>query len=211
MLKIAISCNKHYAIVFITYKLYFRYMRKTPLIILLAIICHVAIAQKYIPKIGNNSIINYNVEATAVGQKIQLMLTVTSVTDPVTLGWSIPGLGTGSYQMSAKGLESGTKMKLKEPGYGVTKLKDDETLLVLSKSTFSDLTKNQAFELNNGKFTVKTDETVYKINDKDADVIHAVSANGKVDIWILNNADFPLVCKLTGFGGFDIDLASIKE
>jgi len=177
------------------------------------VLCHVAIAQKYVPKLGNGSVINYNVEATAVGQKIQLMLTVTSVTDPVTLGWSIPGLGTGSFQMTATGFASGTKMKLREPGDGVTKLKDDETILVLSKSTFADLTKTQGFVLNGGKFTVKTDPppAPYLINDKEADVIHAVSANGKVDIWVLNNPDFPLICKLTGFGGFDFDLATIKE
>jgi hypothetical protein len=186
-------------------------MKKTTLIILLGILSHIAAAQMYVPKIGNNSVINYNVEATAVGQKVQLMLTVTSITDPVTMAWSIPGLGTGAYQISATGLASGTKMKIKEPAEGLTKLKDDETLLVLSKNTFNDLTKNQAFELNGGKFAVKTDGTTYKINDKDADVIHAVSANGKVDIWVLNNPDFPLICKLTGFGGFDFDLASIKE
>jgi hypothetical protein len=186
-------------------------MKKTPLIVLMAILCHVAVAQKYVPKIGNNSVINYNVEATAVGQKVQLMLTVSSVTDPVTMAWAIPGLGTGIFQMSAAGLASGTKMKLKEPGEGITKLKDDETILVLSKNTFNDLTKDQAFGLNGGKFTVKADATAYKINDKEADVIHAVSANGKVDIWVLNNPDFPLICKLTGFGGFDFDLASIKE
>jgi hypothetical protein len=186
-------------------------MKKVSLIILMAIAGNLAFGQKYSPKIGNNSVINYNVEATAVGQKVQLMLTVTSITDPVTMAWSIPGLGTGAYQMSAAGLASGTKMKIKEPAEGLTKLKDDETLLVLSKNTFTDLTKNQAVELNGGKFAVKTDGTAYKINDKDADVVHAVSANGKVNIWILNNPDFPLICKLTGFGGFDFDLASIKE
>jgi hypothetical protein len=188
-------------------------MKKLFLIILMAVLCHAAIAQKYVPKIGNNTVINYNVEATAVGQKVQLTLTVTSITDPVTMAWSIPGLGTGTYQMSAAGFASGTKMKIKEPAEGITKLKDDETLLVLSKSEFADLIKTQSFGLNNGKFTVKTDATPapYMINDKEADVIHVVSANGKVDIWVLNNPDFPLICRLTGFGGFDFDLASIKE
>ena len=66
--------------------------------------------------------------------------------------------------------------------------------------------------LNKGKFDAKPDTLKYKINDKEADVIHAATANGKVHIWILNNPDFPLICRLTGNpGGIDFDLLSIKE
>ena len=188
-------------------------MKKISLIIVAAFICHITIAQKYLPKISDNAVINYNVFATAVGQQIQLKLTIVSVIDPVVMKWDIPGLGTGSYQLSAKGFESGTKMRLKEPEDGVTKLKDDETIMLISKSAFSDLVKTQSFTLNNTKFTVKAVDTApYKINDKEADVIHALSANGKVDIWILNDPDFPLICKLSGSPqGIDVDMLNITE
>jgi len=187
-------------------------MKKTALILLAALLANAAMAQKYVPKIGVNAVINYDVVATASGQQIPLTLTMESVTDPVIFRWAIPGLGIGKFQLSPAGFQSGTKMRLEEPQDGTTKLKDDETIMVLSKDSFNNLVKNQTFMLNKGKFDAKPDTLKYKINDKEADVIHAATANGKVHIWVLNNPDFPLICRLTGNpGGIDFDLLSIKE
>jgi hypothetical protein len=187
-------------------------MKKLSMVILMAISSHLTIAQKYLPIISANTVINYNAMATNVGQTVQLKLTVVSLTDPVTLGWQIPGFGQGTYQFTAAGFESGTKMKIKEPADGVTKLKDDETIMVISKKSFAGLVKDQTMVFNGATFTVKPLTAPYKINDLEADVVHAVSANGKVEIWVLNNPEFPLLCKLSGNpGGIDLDLANIKE
>ena len=187
-------------------------MKKLVLMLFAALFGLAAGAQKYVPKISANSVINYNVLATSTGQQIPLNLVMVSVTDPVTFQWTIPGLGTGKFQLSTTGFQSGTKMRLKEPQDGTTKLKDDETVMVLSKDSYNSLIKNQFFMLNNGKFSTKTDTATYKINNKPADVIHAATANGKVEIWVLNDPDFPLICRLTGNPqGIDLDLTNIKE
>lgn len=180
----------------------------------MALVCgNIIYAQKFIPKIGVGSALNYNVIATNSGQQIPLTLNIISVNEPMKIKWNLPGLGSGSFLIPVKALESGTKMRLEEPSPNQdTQFKDDETLMFISKSTLADLVKNQTFALNNIKFTVKPSTTAYQINSKDADVFHAVSANGKAEIWILNNPDFPMICKLTGNpGGIDFDLTTVKE
>lgn len=170
-------------------------------------------AQKYVPQLKNGSVLNYSAHSRAFGQDIPLTLTIGSITAPVQLKYSIPQLGNGTFEMSAKAMESGKKMALKEPQMdGVTKLKDDETFAVISKSTFSNLTTNKTFVLNGQTFNVTTDATPYKINDKEADVFYATTANGKTKLWILNNPDFPLICKLEGGPqGIDLSLSKIQE
>jgi hypothetical protein len=188
-------------------------MNKLYVVVLALLIGNMAFAQKYVPKVGVGTKINYNVMATAVGQQVPLTLTVISLNDPMKLKWDVPGLGTGSIMMSAKALESGTKMRLEEPAPNEdTQYKDDETLLVISKNALNDLIKNQAFEFNKIKFIAKPLAVPYKINDQEADVLYATTANGKIAVWILNNPDFPIICKFTGNPkGFDLDLANIKE
>jgi hypothetical protein len=172
-----------------------------------------AFAQKYVPQIKNGTVINYSAHSRAFGQDIPLTLTLTSISAPVQMKYSIPQLGTGTFEMSEKAMESGKKIALREPQMdGVTKLKDDETLAVLSKNTFNSLTTNKTFELNGQTFKVTEDTSAYKINDKEADVFYAETANGKTKLWILNNPGFPLICKLQGGPqGIDLSLNSIQE
>lgn len=188
-------------------------MKKISLLVLALIWGNVILAQKFVPKIGVGSALNYNVIAVNSGQQIPLTLNIISMNDPMKIKWNLPGLGTGSFLIPVKALESGTKMRLEEPSADQdTKFKDDETLMFISKSALADLVKNQTFSINKVKFTVTPSTAPYQINSKDADVFHAVSANGKAEIWILNNPDFPMICKLTGNpGGIDFDLKTIKE
>lgn len=170
-------------------------------------------AQKYVPQIKTGTVLNYNAYSRAFGQDVPLTLTIISLTAPVQLQFNVPQLGTGTFEMSAKAMESGKKMAIKEPSAdGVTKLKDDETLAVLSKNTFTNLTTNKTFDLNGQTFNVAADTSAFKINDKEADVFYAITANGKTKLWILNNPDFPLICKLEGGPqGIDLSLKSLKE
>ncbi|WP_419801276.1 hypothetical protein [Mucilaginibacter sp.] len=170
-------------------------------------------AQKYVPQIKTGTVLNYTAYHKAFGQEVPLTLTVLSTTAPVQLKFYVPQLGTGTFEMSAKAVESGKKMAIKEPSMDdITRLKDDETLAILSKTTFNNLKTNNSFELNGQTFTVAADATPFKINDKEADVFYAATANGKTKLWILNDPDFPLICKLTGGPqGIDLNLQSIKE
>lgn len=188
-------------------------MKKICLFVFTLMVGNIVLGQKYIPKISVNSVFNYNVIANSTGQQIPLTITVLNLTDPLRMKWGIPGLGSGTFEISAKGFESATKMHLSEPTPDdITKLKDNESVMVISKNQFTSLLNNQSFDMNGAKFTIRPTTIPYKINDKEADVIHAATANGKVEMWILNNPDFPLICKLTGNPqGIDFDQTSIKE
>lgn len=170
-------------------------------------------AQKYVPQIKTGTVLNYTAYHKAFGQDVPLTLTILSIVAPVQLQFYVPQLGKGVFEISAKAVESGKKMAIREPGIDeVTKLKDDETLAFLSRNTFNNLITNKTFELSGQTFTVTTDTTPFKINDKEADVFYAITANGKTKLWILNNPDFPLICRLTGGPqGIDLNLQSIKE
>jgi hypothetical protein len=188
-------------------------MKKICVLIFALILSNIAVAQKFVPKVGVGTVLNYNIIATSSGQQIPLVLSVISINDPMKLKWDLPGIGTGSFLIPSKAIESGTKMRLEEPSPNVdTKFKDNETIMFISKSSFAELVKDQTFTINKIKFTVKASDTPVQINGKDADVLHAVNAKGDVEIWILNNPDFPVICKLTGNpGGIDFDLRTVKE
>jgi len=188
-------------------------MKKLFLSFTLTLICVSLFAQKYIPTIKPGTVLNYSVALKNMGQNIDLNLTFTSLGDPIKIQWNVPGYGAGSIEMAAKALESGKKIVLSPPEPdAVTKLKDDEALLLVPRSVYSDAVKNKAFELNGFKFAVITDTATYKINNKVTDIIHAVAANGKNEIWILNNPDFPIICQGKGVTrGIDFYLTSIKE
>jgi hypothetical protein len=170
-------------------------------------------AQKYVPVIKEGTVLNYDGFSKALGQHIPLILTIKSLGDPLKIQWYVDGYGTGSFEIPAMALDSGKKLVIKQPDPdGVTKMKNDETLIVISKATFGSLVKNNAFELNGQKFTVSSDTTTYKINDKIADVLHAVGENGKSELWVVNNPDFPLVYKAKSVTrGVDFTLTGIKE
>ncbi len=188
-------------------------MKKLIVLCVGLLISHVIMAQKYLPQIGIGTVFNYNVVASSSGQQIPLALTIVSLNDPMKLKWSLPGIGAGSFLIPRKALDSGTKMRLEEPAPDVdTKFKDDETIMFISKAQLDDIIKKQEFSISHMKFKVVPSATTYQINGKDVDTFHAVTANSSVEIWILNNPDFPLITKLTGNpGGIDFDLKNIKE
>jgi len=171
-----------------------------------------ALPQKYVPQIKTGTVLNYTAYARAFDKTLPAVLTISEINAPMRIKWLINGLGTGTYEISAKAIQSGTKMALREPGFEeVTKLKDSETLAFLSKDTFTALISNKAFELNGQKFTVTEGAPSYMIDGKEADTFYAVTANGKTKIWILNNPDFPLICKIEGAPqGIDLALNSVQ-
>ena len=189
-------------------------MKKIIAFAFFAALYSVAFAQKYIPVIKQGTVINYDAYSVGLGQHIPLVLTVKSLGDPVVLQWDVEGYGTGTFEIPAKAMQTGTKLVFKQPNPdGVTKLKDNETIIVLSQSIFNGLVKDKAFELSGQQFTTVTDTTTYTLNNKPADVLHAKTANGKNEIWVLNNPGFPLIYrgKSNAGSGIDITLTGVKE
>jgi hypothetical protein len=189
-------------------------MKKIILATLFLLLATATFAQKYIPVIKIGTVMNYTAHLRNSGQNIPISLTIKSTGDPMNVQWYVDGLGTGVFSISAKAQESGTKVAIRTPqDDDITKLKDDETFVTVSKAIYTSMAANQPFELNGIKFNVvANDTTVYKINNKIAPVLHATSANGKGQLWVLNNPDFPLICgEMMIAKGIDLTLMSVKE
>ncbi|MDP9047422.1 MAG: hypothetical protein M3N14_04745 [Bacteroidota bacterium] len=188
-------------------------MKSLLVLALLSVLYAGAFAQKYVPVIKEGSVITYDAYSVSLGQHIPLVITIKSLGDPVKIQWDIEGYGTGNFEIPAKAIESATKLVIKQPDPdGVTKMKDNETLLVLSRTLFNAMMKDKTFELNSQKYTVASDTATYKINNKPADVYHAISDNGKSEVWVLNNPTFPLVYRAKSVTrGVDFTLTGIKE
>jgi len=170
-----------------------------------------ASAQKYVPVIKEGTVLNYDVMSSASGQHATITLKYLTFTPPIKMSWNIPFVGAGTFEMSAKSLESGTKLFASEPDVDdVTKLDDNQTVLVLSKATFNDLVNTKSFKVNGYTFNVQPDTAAFKINQKDADVFHAVSTKGHRELWILNNPAWPLVCKSLNVSGIDYSIVSVQ-
>jgi hypothetical protein len=122
-------------------------------------------------------------------------------------------VGKGFFEMSAKSMQSATKTLAEEPMPDeTTTMKDDEALLVLSKDTYNSMVNNKSFQLNGYTFNVQADTAAFKINKLDADVFYAVSTKGNRKIWVLNNPDFPLICKSYKVTDYiDFEITAIKE
>jgi nucleoid DNA-binding protein len=170
-------------------------------------------AQKYIPEIKEGTVLNYGVISQATGQQAVVALTIASLGDPIKINWNIQFVGFGSFEMSAGAMRSATKTIAEEPAPDeVTKLSDDRTVIVLSKDTYTSLVTTKSFKLNGYTFNVLGDTSAFKINNKDADVFHAVTTKGHRELWILNNPGFPLICKSQKVtGGIDYTLTGITN
>lgn len=188
-------------------------MKKICAFALFIFTCYNAWAQKYVPVIKEGTVLNYNVKSRATGQPAGISLTIISLTPPVRIKWEIPFVGKGFFEMSAKSIQSATKTLAEEPEPDeTTTMRDDETLLILSKDTYNSMVSNKSFQLNGYTFNVQADTGSFKINKRDADVFYAVSTKGNRKIWVLNNPDFPLICKSVKVTDYiDFELTAIKE
>ncbi len=185
-------------------------MKKLLLILITTVLGTSLFAQKIVPAITGNSVLNYTTSQN--GQDIPLVLTITNFGDPIKMDWNMDGIGSGSYEMSAKSLQSGKSTPASTPAADeLTRLASYQTFACISKDAFNSMIKNNTFEYDDLKFSVKADAAPFTVDNKQLDVIHAIATNGKGELWILNNAGFPLICKSKDSAhGMDLTLVSIQ-
>lgn len=183
-------------------------MKKLFLFFLLSGLSTVLFAQKLNPVIKDGTTMNANVFVQ--GQAYPLMLTIKSVKAPVSLAWSVEGYGDGEFVMNEKAMESGSAFFLNQPDLGTTKLGDSETYGLISKNAFKSLTENKTFTYNKIKFNLKTpDPNPVMIGGKEVDALRVSSEDKKLELWILNNPDFPFILQTAGMP-FDTAVIDIK-
>jgi len=165
-------------------------------------------AQKVLPELKDGTKIGAS--AFVQGQEHPLSFTIKSMKGPVTLAWSVEGYGDGEFVMSEKSLASGTSIYSSQPGLGATKLSDTETYGVISKAAYKSLVDTKALTYSGIKFKAKTpDPNPMKIGGKEMDATRITSEDGKVELWILNNPDFPFILQTAGMP-IDIVVTEIK-
>jgi len=146
-------------------------------------------------------------------QAVAFSLTLSSTADSLKMKWQVEDYGSGSYLMSNKSLQTGTGMHLESPEPGAAvELPEMETLAFISQKEYRDLLKNKVMQFGDLKYALKQDDSqAIKVEDKVLDVLHLVAINGKTELWILNNPDFPLICKTkNGSNGVDLLIDYIK-
>jgi hypothetical protein len=184
---------------------------KNILLILTAVVSYnCALAQKHVPKISAGTEMGYVISIS--DEKIPFQLNVTSIGDSVKMAWEVSEYGSGTYVMTSKSLENGKKMILQAPQPGeVTELSDSETMAFVSKSAFKSMVKTNTMQFDDVEYNLSKEvAATLKIDNEELDVLHVVSKDGKSEIWILNNPDFPLICKtINGSLGAEMSLKYI--
>jgi len=181
--------------------------------IILSFLCLISsitlFAQKMLPELKAGTTLQCS--AYVQGQEFPLLLTLKSVTSPVSMAWTVDGYGDGTFVMSGKALESATKMYVTtQPTLGETKLADDETFGMISKTAYKALADTKMLTYGGMKFKIKTPAaSPMKIGGKEVDVTHVVSEDGKLELWVLNNPNLPLVLQSAGLAT-DILVTEIK-
>lgn len=183
---------------------------KKIILTLVAFVFSVAVfAQKTLPEIKAGTALHCS--AFVQGQEFPLLLTLKSIAGPVSIGWAVDGYGDGTFEMTTKAFESATKLAaVSQPALGATKLSDDETFGIISKAAYKTLADKKALTYSGINFKIKSpDSSPMKVGGKEVDATHIVSEDGKIELWILNNATFPLILQSAGLPT-DIVVAEVK-
>jgi hypothetical protein len=155
-------------------------------------------SQPFTPAVKNGASFGYTFFLH--GQQVAFELTVKDISDTLRLGWNIRGLAGGTYIMLPAARDHATKMNFVQPAPGVATLAPDETFCMISKAAFRDLAKNHRFVYDNTSYILKDDAAAQPvmIDGRPLDLLHVAAADETTELWILNNPDFPLVCKISG-------------
>jgi hypothetical protein len=168
---------------------------------------------KYAPVIKQGTKLAYS--AYVNGQTFPCTFSLDSVaTGYLKVGWNVEGFGAGTWVMKNKSLESGMKGFWGQPSPGTQEeLGDDQTILVFSKAQWDQLQKDKKFDFDKQSFAVKTptEQQQLKIAGKPVDAFYVENAAGSTRIWVLNNAEFPVMLKIEGNTlGADLTINSVE-
>jgi hypothetical protein len=186
-------------------------MKKISCVLVLAVISFTASAQKIVPVIKQGTSINYTFNLH--GQQSAFEIIVKNLADTVTLNWRIRGLAGGTYILTPTAVKSANKLNFAQPVPNAKiVLPSDQTFCMISKDAFNDLVKKHLFVYDNTTYNLNDDTSQsLAMGDQQLDVLHVAAQDETTEMWILNDPDFPLICKIKGNPlGIDIKVNSIK-
>jgi len=167
------------------------------LIVVCSLLYGMVQSQNFIPEITNNTELQYICKL--YGQTRPLNLRPKFVSDTLYIDWDLRSTKR-TFAVLPEALEHGAGITLDQ---GVSPdllvLKPNETFFMISKSAFKDLVKNDKFIYNNTTYNLDKDKVANEvvIDGKILNVLFVKAEIDETEMWILNNPDFPLICKIS--------------
>jgi hypothetical protein len=172
-------------------------MRNRIITIVFCAVCQIGLSQNSIPLIKDNTTLNYICKLH--GQTRSLALTKQIFSDTLVFHLDTRGVKS-TIKIMPEAFKSGTELSFNQgENAPVLILKSTETFFIISKSAYQDLLKNNQFVYNETTYVLdKSEESNPVIIDGILlSTLHVVAQIDNTEMWILQNPDFPLICKVT--------------
>ncbi len=172
-------------------------MKKLILIAFCCFLYNAVQSQNYIPEITNNTELQYICKL--YGQTRPVNLRPKFVSDTLIIDWDLRST-VRKYAILPEALKNGTGLTFNQgESPDLLVLEPSDTFFMISKSAFKDLVSNNKFIYNNTTYnldkTKVTNEVV--VDGKIVNVLFVKAEIDETEMWILNNPDFPLICKIS--------------
>lgn len=161
--------------------------------------------------VKQGSVIGYNLKLH--GQTVAMALTVTRLSDSVILDWKIRNSATGRYIILPAAVNKAGKLNFVQPEPNTTVILPSQTFFFISRQAFNDLVKRKSYRYDNTIYDLKGDgkPEMLTVGGKVINVLHVAARNETTEFWILNNPDFPLLCRIAGNPlGIDAEITSLN-
>lgn len=188
-------------------------MKQVYLIIACLFSLAVSAQDKYVPVIQKGSKLNYVVHAN--GQEMPLMIAVdSSAADYVKLSWDLPGLGKGGWIMKKASLENAKRGWWDQPMTDMDmEIADDQNVLYFSRANWASLMQDKKAEFDRQIYSIQaaSADQQLKLDGKTVDALLLQNQSGDSRIWLLNNANAPIILKIEGnSAGPDLEIRSVE-
>jgi hypothetical protein len=163
------------------------------------------------PAIGEGTVLEYSIMPNGTFLTASLRIEKLSA-DTLLMSWQL-NLRSGRRGMLRKSMETAKRGYWEPPMDGEDfMIPEDQSLLSISKSCFTELKQNGRMEFDGLVFTKSTDPVKYDLSGGvKVNAFSATSENGYTRIWVLDNPDLPLILKLDGNPfQVDIEITGIK-
>ncbi len=153
-------------------------------------------SQGYIPEIKNNTELSFICKLYGQTRRVSFSPRIKS--DTLFINWELRG-AKRHYVVLPEALNNGTGLTFNQGDSPKLKvLKPTETFFMISKAAFKELVKNKKFVYNRTIYVLndRKDDKAVIIDGKAVDVLHVKAQIDETEFWILNNPEFPLICKI---------------
>lgn len=172
-------------------------MKNTIVLLFFCTLYQMGFSQNYIPTIKNNTVLHYICKLH--GQTRTLSLTTKIIADTLVFDLDTRGVQS-SIRIMPEAVKKGNSLSFNQGESAPTiVLKPTETFFMISQSAYQDVLKKDTFIYNNTTYILDKNEEKNQIliNGKAVATLHVVAQIDETEMWILQNPEFPVLCKMT--------------